>query len=930
QAQNPLDFVLDINTYKRLIEKLPAITYVADLDPDSTTLYVSPQVETILGVPVSDYVADPKIWFKMIHVDDQQRVKEQLNRSHSSGSPFHCEYRMVGPDGRIVWFRDDASIVHDENGTPRYLQGMMIDITNQKTTEDLLNRSRELTDKIFENASIGIFIYRENGETIRANQAAADIVGTTIEEILEQNFRQLSSWKDSGLLKTAEHTLKTGDSGGVLVNASTTYGRNVWLDCRFELIESGADKHLLLLTNDVTSLKQTEEELRTHRDHLDQLVVERTSQLTALNDKLLREIELRKLAQQKQAIVQDNLEKSQENLRALLDAINESAFLMRLDGTVLALNETAANRIGYTSSQLLGKNLFDFIPKEVVETRRDKVRFVVSEKEAISFEDQRSGRTINQRVSPVFENDGSVKGVDVFAMDVTERRAFEKAIVESEELFRSTFEQAAVGIAHVSLEGRFLRINEKFFQILGYSLDSLIGVTFLKITHPDEKHSHVERIRELLAGDRANFSLEKRYIRHDGSAIWCELTVSLRRNADGSPRHFIAVIQDISWRKEMEEALQNNQQFMENIFSSIQDGLSIIDKDFNILRVNPAIEKSYAHAMPLQGKKCYEVYQGRKERCVVCPATKTIATGSAACDEVPFTGPGGTIDGWLELFSFPMNNQETGALSGVIEFARDISDRKRAEREALEYKEHLERINEELENFAYVASHDLREPLRKVAGFSELLEKRFRGNLDEKGDKYIFYILDGVQRMQQLIDDLLTYSRIGTDMTEADVIKTGELIQKVLLDLSASIDESNASIKVNEMPDIIGQSTRIRQLFQNIISNAIKFRRELNPEIEISCSMSGEEAIFSIRDNGIGISPDQFERIFGIFQRLHTREAYPGTGIGLAVCKKIVELHGGRIWVESVPGEGSIFRFTLKLAHPSGKNDDLVSEKGSK
>jgi light-regulated signal transduction histidine kinase (bacteriophytochrome) len=243
---------------------------------------------------------------------------------------------------------------------------------------------------------------------------------------------------------------------------------------------------------------------------------------------------------------------------------------------------------------------------------------------------------------------------------------------------------------------------------------------------------------------------------------------------------------------------------------------------------------------------------------------------------------------------------------------RDITERKRME-EALEiHAEKLARSNAELERFAYVASHDLQEPLRMVASFTQLLAKRYSGQLDETADRYIHYAVDGAKRMQQLIADLLAYSRVNNkelDLRQADC---EALVVAAMLNLQVAIQENGASVDWDPLPELWVDQAQFVQLFQNLLGNAIKFRRkEEPPRIHISAADSGAEWVISVRDNGIGIDPQHAERVFQIFQRLHTMEEFPGTGIGLAVCKKVVERHGGKIWVESEPGVGSAFRFTI-------------------
>jgi light-regulated signal transduction histidine kinase (bacteriophytochrome) len=241
---------------------------------------------------------------------------------------------------------------------------------------------------------------------------------------------------------------------------------------------------------------------------------------------------------------------------------------------------------------------------------------------------------------------------------------------------------------------------------------------------------------------------------------------------------------------------------------------------------------------------------------------------------------------------------------------RDIAERKRAEESLRRTAEDLARSNKDLEQFAYVASHDLKEPLRMVTGFMSLLKNRCQGKLDAKSDEYIAFASDGAARMQRLIDDLLVYSRAGRgEITERTDI--GGVLERVLASLTVSIQESAAAVTHDPLPTIACNPLELTQVFQNLIGNAIKFREERQPEIHVAAQRQAGDWLFTVRDNGIGIDPQFADRIFMIFQRLHTREQYPGTGIGLAICKKIVERHGGRIWMESEPGKGSTFCFTI-------------------
>ncbi|HEV3022063.1 MAG TPA: ATP-binding protein [Pirellulales bacterium] len=269
---------------------------------------------------------------------------------------------------------------------------------------------------------------------------------------------------------------------------------------------------------------------------------------------------------------------------------------------------------------------------------------------------------------------------------------------------------------------------------------------------------------------------------------------------------------------------------------------------------------------------------------------------------------------------------------------REVAERLQANQALERRTRDLARSNAELEQFAYIASHDLQEPLRITSGYCELLRVRYGDRLDEKGRAFLASALDSAQRMQRLIDGLLEFSRLGWNAVGARPLPLGPVVDEALGNLELSMNDSGAMVHVVPLPVVLGDHSRLTQLFQNLIGNAVKFRGNEPPQVRIAWMRRGNEAVVSVADNGIGMETDHFERIFVVFQRLHTHTEYPGTGIGLAICKKIVELHGGRIWVESEPGRGSTFRFTLplpadvavRIQNPACGNDSLNPERGTR
>jgi signal transduction histidine kinase len=246
----------------------------------------------------------------------------------------------------------------------------------------------------------------------------------------------------------------------------------------------------------------------------------------------------------------------------------------------------------------------------------------------------------------------------------------------------------------------------------------------------------------------------------------------------------------------------------------------------------------------------------------------------------------------------------------------EVAQRAQSEKDLAQRSEELERSNSELERFAYVASHDLQEPLRAVASHVQILAEDYKGKLDADADESIRFAIEGASHMRLLIDDLLAYSRVGRRKEALEATSAAHALSSAMRHLKVSIEESGAQVTWDDLPEVTGDSTQLIQLFQNLVGNALKFRGRTAPRVHVGVERSAEGWLFSVKDNGIGVDPQHFERVFAPFERLHGRHEYPGTGVGLAICRKIVERHGGRIWVESKAGEGCNFRFTMPVRPP--------------
>lgn len=356
-------------------------------------------------------------------------------------------------------------------------------------------------------------------------------------------------------------------------------------------------------------------------------------------------------------------------------------------------------------------------------------------------------------------------------------------------------------------------------------------------------------------------------------------------------------------------ALKESEERFRNLVELSPDGICIhVDGRYVFANSAMAHIVGLLDASEVIGKHALDFVHADSKELVRERIKQGIADGlPAPLVEEKYLRADGTII-YVEVATVPTTFKGQKATQVVI---RDITDRKKADAIIQERTEALESANMDLEYFAYVASHDLKEPLRKISSFTEMLSRRYTGQLDEKAEKYIWFIVDGTKRMEALIEDLLTYSRLGASQLSVQPMSAENLVEQAIGDLEQIIKESGAEITHDVLPVVQVNPIQFGQLIRNLVHNAVKFRGSDKPRVHISAEKTDDYWVFSVRDNGIGIDPKQSERIFKIFQRLHTRDEYSGTGIGLAVAKKIVERHGGRIWVESVPGKGSTFYFTV-------------------
>jgi PAS domain S-box-containing protein len=628
----------------------------------------------------------------------------------------------------------------------------------------------------------------------------------------------------------------------------------------------------------------------------------------------IRNISMRKDAE-------THLAQMEGRYRGLLEAAPDAMVVVNQVGEIVLLNVQAEKQFGYRRDELVGQKVKNVIPEGFAErliadgTRSASEALAQQIGTGIELSGRRKDGSefpIEIMLSPLESAEGIL--VTAAIRNITVRKDAEQHLAQMEGRYRGLLEAAPDAMVVVNQSGEIVLLNVQAEKQFGYRRDELVGQKvkniipegFAERLIADGTRSAAEALAQQIG---TGIELSGR--RKDGSEFPIEIMLSPLESAEGIL--VTAAIRNISMRKDAETHLAQMEGRYRGLLEAAPDAMVVVNQSGEIVLLNVQAEKQFGYRRDeLVGQKVKNIIpEGFAER-LIADGTRSAAEALAQQIGTGIELSGRRKDGSefpIEIMLSPLENAEGILVTAAI---RNISMRKNADLHLLQKVEELNRSNEDLQQFSYVASHDLQEPLRMVASYTQLIASRYKGKLDADADEFIDFAVDGCNRMQRLIQDLLAYSRSGTDGKALQKRSSEDALNNALKNLSGTIAESGAVVTHDALPVITTDETQLEQVFQNLVGNAIKYRGTHVPTVHISAAQKGlDEWTFSVRDNGLGIEAQYFERIFILFQRLHGRTEFKGTGIGLAICKKIVEGLGGRIWVKSQVGKGSTFYFTL-------------------
>lgn len=623
----------------------------------------------------------------------------------------------------------------------------------------------------------------------------------------------------------------------------------------------------------------------------------------------------RRLAEEDEETVrEDYVKKMRDSYPLIIRTLMQDLIVsIDKDGNIVFLNDAAVEFWGKPSEEIIGTNFADHLRPEDIEKAQVALQEMIKSKGQVKgfitqMEISGETRKVAWNGVAVFDDDGNYIGAQATGKDLTEFLRTEEELKWSRRHFQRLFEVLVDPVVIVDMNGKILELSQSAEEILGFQREEFVGRHFMEIdvTTDKSKALMLKNLERMKKGKYISpYTIE--VVAKDGKKLLYELTpAKLMYKTEPA---ILGIFHNITEQKRVEEKLRASEERFKYFLENAPEAIWVQDTSGIFLDGNKRAEELTGYKREeLIGKNMLETLVSPESVTRLLETFKPTKLGEiSGPNEVEMIKKDGSRIP-VEASTIPIQRDEKINIIGI---ARDIADRKKAEEAIKEANRLLKKSNEELENYTYAVSHDLKAPLRTIKSFGSFLLEDYEDKLDETGQDYLNRMVKASSHMDAMIEDLLVLSRVGRQFTEIEKVDLNKLLKEILADLEATIKERSAEVVVDKLPTLSIHRVWKRQLFMNLISNALKFNESKKPKIEVLYGERDNDHLFKVRDNGIGIEEKYLDRIFNLFERAPTEKKYEGTGAGLAICKKIVEQHGGKIWVESTPGKGSTFLFNI-------------------
>jgi PAS domain S-box-containing protein len=911
--ESPMERAVSISSLPELIDQVSNAVSITDMrgnivfwNKEAERIYRWPR-EEVLGRDLFEILSPP---------DARIDAKDMLGAIESAGS-WHGELNVLRKDGKSLVVRVTNAAIRDPSGHIIGILGISTDVSQEAEEAETVREQEEKYAQLFNTMAQGVVFRDVEGNVLSINPAAERILGRDLKELVGNTLESkdyAAIREDGSVLPDSEHPSLT----------ALRTGRNV-NDTLMGVLNPKDRSYHWIMVSAVPLFRPGEMcPYRVYTIFTD-VTRERADREDAL--KVIGESEGR-------------LRQSLAEIETIYDTAPIGLCFLDTKLRYVRINQRMAELNGVRVEDHIGRTVRDIAPSlnEQAETAMRRILETGDPLLDVEFKGQTASipgvqRTWIESWLPVRDQVGRIIGINVAAEEVTERNRIQNDLEEAKARLEAVLNQMPIGVLILeSSEGQVEFANKEFDHMLRLKVPPIATAGVVdyprwQVLWPDGRPLSEEEYpgARSLRGDTVRNEL-LRVLREDEVWIWIRNSSAPVRDRKGNIIAAVVMAMDVTEQIESQnkvlelmEGSENERARLQTILATLPVGIYIVDADGTVLMANSRTEEIWRD-IPEERSEITQDHGlfpirsldrggelGREDQ----PITRILRRGETITGEQYGMRRWGGSMGTVMISGAPIRNSEDGIIGGVM-VVQDVTELKSIEEELAHRAEELARSNAELQQYAYIASHDLREPLRMISSYLGLLERKYKGReLDDKAEEYIHYALEGSIRMQQMINDLLTFSRIDTAGKPFDTTDMNAVMKGVVHNLAVSIAESGATVSYGGLPTIRADRSQMDQLMQNLVDNAIKYRGSDPPKVEVSATNKGGRWLFSVRDNGVGVPPNLSERIFQMFQRGYTQEERPGTGIGLAIAKKIVERHGGRIWVESEEGQGATFMFLL-------------------